>query len=68
MNEVHMLHGRNEARVQNFTRKKIKRKNHLEEQDIDGRVLLKGITMKQDTSVLIGFIWPNTGTSYGLDD
>jgi hypothetical protein len=36
----------------------LKERSHLEDPHLDGRIILKWITLKQDGSVWIGFIWP----------
>jgi hypothetical protein len=35
----------------------VKERDHLQESGIDGRIILKRISMKQDWRVWAGFIW-----------
>jgi hypothetical protein len=40
---------------------KLKGTDHLEDQDLDGRIILKLILMRLDVRVWTGFIWLRTG-------
>jgi hypothetical protein len=44
----------------------LKGRDHLEDVDVDGRLILKWILGKQDWKVRIGLIWLTIGTSGGL--
>jgi hypothetical protein len=41
-------------------------KNHLEDPDVDGRIILKWIFSKWNGGAWTGLIWPGLGTDGGL--
>jgi hypothetical protein len=58
------MHGRYEKCMQQFCRKS-RRKEHVEELGLGGRIILECILGKQGREVLSGCIWPRTGISGG---
>jgi hypothetical protein len=52
--------------IQNFGRKDVKGRKHLEFIGIDGKIILKWILSKYGGRVWTGFIWLKIGTSSGF--
>jgi hypothetical protein len=46
--------------------KNLKRRDHLEDMGVDGRIILEWILGKQGGKLLTGYTWLRIGTSGGL--
>ena len=55
-------YGREERYIQSFGGRKPEGKNHLEDPDVDGRIILKWLLRKWDVGVCTELIWFRTGT------
>jgi hypothetical protein len=58
-------HGRIEMHVVSWSGS-VKKRYHLEDLDVDGRIILKWILKKYDVRIRTGFIWLRIATSRGF--
>jgi hypothetical protein len=63
---IYSVHERGEKCVHSFTGKTSRLRDHLGDQDVDGRIALKWLLKKQGVRKETEFIWFRTGTSGGL--
>jgi hypothetical protein len=59
-------YGSQERSIQGFCRGDIRERDHLEDLDVDGRIILSLIFKKWDTETWTGLAWLSIGTDGGL--
>jgi len=58
-------YGGEEMRIQGFGRENLRERGHLEDPDVDGRIILRWIFRKCDVGVWTGSSWLRIGTIPG---